>query len=124
MAMKKAVRKVAARKTPAKKTPAKKTTTAKVKKFVYPFGGSKADGGAAMKNLLGGKGANLAEMCLLGIPVPAGFTISTECCTAYYANGCKLPAELADQVVAALRKTEAIMGKQYGNPENPPLSRG
>ena len=121
MAMKKAVRKVAARKTPAKKTPAKKTTTAKVKKFVYPFGGSKADGGAAMKNLLGGKGANLAEMCLLGIPVPAGFTISTECCTAYYANGCKLPAELADQVVAALRKTEAIMGKQYGNPENPLL---
>ncbi len=107
---------------PAKKAaPAKKAGGAKSVKYVYSFGNAKAEGGAAMKNLLGGKGANLAEMCLLGIPVPAGFTVSTECCTAYYAGGCKLPAELADQVLTALRKTEKIMGKQYGDPENPLL---
>jgi pyruvate,orthophosphate dikinase len=94
---------------------------AKATKYVYSFGNAKAEGGAAMKNLLGGKGANLAEMCLLGIPVPAGFTVSTECCTAYYANGCKLPAELTDQVLNALRKTETVMGKKYGNPDNPLL---
>ncbi|MBR0055163.1 MAG: hypothetical protein IJP65_07670, partial [Bacteroidales bacterium] len=63
-------------------------------KYVYTFGGKTAEGKAEMKNLLGGKGANLAEMCLLGLPVPAGFTITTECCTAYYANGCKLPESL------------------------------
>ena len=120
MATKKVARKIAA-KPQAKKLPAKNMSAKKAKKYVYPFGGSKADGDASMKNLLGGKGANLAEMCLLGIPVPAGFTISTECCTAYYDNGCKLPAELADQVIAALRKSEAIMGKQYGNPANPLL---
>ena len=103
-----------------KVTPAKKVV-AKVAKYVYSFGNAKAEGGAAMKNLLGGKGANLAEMCLLGIPVPAGFTVSTECCTAYYEGGCKLPAVLADQVLTALRKAEKIMGKQYGNPDNPLL---
>ncbi len=90
-------------------------------KYVYTFGGGAAEGSASDKNLLGGKGANLAEMCSLGIPVPAGFTVSTECCTAYYANGCSLPAELTDQVTAALRQTEVIMGMQYGNPENPLL---
>ena len=90
-------------------------------KYVYLFGGGKADGNEKMKNLLGGKGANLAEMCLLGIPVPAGFTVTTECCTAYYAMGCKLPPELTGQVKAALAKTEAIMGMKYGNPDNPLL---
>jgi len=90
-------------------------------KYVYTFGGGTAEGNAKDKNLLGGKGANLAEMCSLGIPVPAGFTVSTECCTAYYANGCQLPAELTEQVTAALRQTEAIMGMQYGSPENPLL---
>ena len=90
-------------------------------KYVYLFGGGKADGNEKMKNLLGGKGANLAEMCLLGIPVPAGFTVTTECCTAYYANNCKLPAELTGQVVSALAKTEAVMGMKYGNPDNPLL---
>ncbi len=104
-----------------KKASPAKAAKVKTAKYVYPFGGSKAEGDASMKNLLGGKGANLAEMCLLGIPVPAGFTVSTECCTAYYANGCKLPDVLSGQVIAALRKTEAIMGKQYGNPENPLL---
>ena len=63
-------------------------TSARTHKYVYSFGGGKADGNASMKNLLGGKGANLAEMCLLGIPVPAGFSVSSECCTAYCANAC------------------------------------
>ncbi|MBU4121038.1 MAG: pyruvate, phosphate dikinase, partial [Proteobacteria bacterium] len=90
-------------------------------KYVYTFGGSAAEGAASDKNLLGGKGANLAEMCSLGIPVPAGFTVSTECCTAYYAGGCKLPAELTDQVLAALKKTETIMGMKYGDAGNPLL---
>ena len=90
-------------------------------KYVYLFGNKNADGDGSMKTLLGGKGANLAEMCLLGIPVPAGFTVSTECCTAYYDGGCKLPAALTEQVVNALRKTEAVMGKKYGDPANPLL---
>ena len=90
-------------------------------KYVYTFGGGSAEGTASDKNLLGGKGANLAEMCSLGIPVPAGFTISTECCTAYYAAGCKLPAGLADQVLTALKKTETIMGMKYGDAVNPLL---
>jgi pyruvate,orthophosphate dikinase len=90
-------------------------------KYVYEFGGGSAEGAASDKNLLGGKGANLAEMCSLGIPVPAGFTVSTECCTAYYAGGCKLPDELTDQVLAALKKTETIMGMTYGDAVNPLL---
>jgi pyruvate,orthophosphate dikinase len=90
-------------------------------KYVYTFGGTSAEGRANEKNLLGGKGANLAEMCHLGVPVPAGFTVSTECCTAYYEQGCKLPAELTDQVIAALRKTEETMGMKYGDAANPLL---
>ena len=87
-------------------------------KRVYTFGGKKAEGKADMKNLLGGKGANLAEMCLLGLPVPAGFTITTETCNDYYANNCKLPADLLDQVWAAMSVTEKSMGMKYGDPEN------
>ncbi|MBM4312619.1 MAG: pyruvate, phosphate dikinase, partial [Deltaproteobacteria bacterium] len=90
-------------------------------KYVYTFGGGAAEGSASDKNLLGGKGANLAEMCSLGIPVPAGFTVSTECCTAYYAGGYKLPDELNGQVFAAVKKTEAIMGMTYGDARNPLL---
>ena len=90
-------------------------------KYVYTFGGGTAEGKASDKNLLGGKGANLAEMCALGIPVPAGFTISTECCTDYYANGCKLPAELTDQVLVGMKKIEAIMEMKYGDAVNPLL---
>jgi pyruvate,orthophosphate dikinase len=90
-------------------------------KYVYLFGGGKAEGNEKMKNLLGGKGANLAEMARLAIPVPAGFTITTECCTDYYGNNCKLPAALTPQVVSALAKTESIMGMKYGNPDNPLL---
>jgi pyruvate,orthophosphate dikinase len=74
-----------------------------------------------MKNLLGGKGANLAEMCLLGLPVPAGFTITTETCNDYYENNNQLPADLLDQVWSAMKETEQIMGMKYGDPENPLL---
>ena len=91
------------------------------KKCVYFFGGGKAEGKASMKNLLGGKGANLAEMSSLGVPVPAGFTITTEMCTEYYANKGKLPEYVETQVTAALKKTEKVMGKQYGDPKNPLL---
>ena len=79
-------------------------------KYVYYFGGKKADGKANMKSLLGGKGANLAEMVNIGLPVPAGFTITTEVCTAYYKNKKKYPKELKDQVLKALEKTEKQMG--------------
>ena len=90
-------------------------------KYVYTFGGKKAEGKADMKNLLGGKGANLAEMCLLGLPVPAGLTITTECCTAYYANNCQLPEGLMDEVWAGVKNVEAIMGLKYDDAENPLL---
>ena len=90
-------------------------------KYVYYFGNKVADGKADMKNLLGGKGANLAEMCLLGLPVPAGFTISTECCTAYYENDCQLPASLTEEVWTAMKKVEEAMGMKYGDTENPLL---
>src|SRR5512133_2016139 len=92
-----------------------------VKKYVYFFGAGKAEGKAEMKNLLGGKGANLAEMCNLGIPVPAGFTITTEMCTEYYRNNRKLPAELTKEVNAAMAKTEKMMGKKFGDAKNPLL---
>ncbi len=91
------------------------------KKRVYIFGKKIADGKADMKNLLGGKGANLAEMCLLGLPVPAGFTVTTEVCTEYYANNCQLPAELMPEVWAAMTKVEEMMGMKYGDPDNPLL---
>jgi len=87
-------------------------------KRVYTFGAKKAEGKADMKNLLGGKGANLAEMCLLGLPVPAGFTITTEVCTEYYENNCQLPAGLMPAVWAAMEKTEEAMGMKYGDAEN------
>lgn len=90
-------------------------------KYVYTFGGKTAEGNASMKNELGGKGANLAEMCLLKLPVPAGLTISTECCTAYYENNCQLPAGLMDEVHAGMKNMENIMGMKYGDPENPLL---
>ena len=82
-------------------------------KRVYRFGGRDAEGDGSMRNLLGGKGANLAEMCKLGIPVPAGFTITTECCTEYYKLGTQYPKELKAEVDAALAATEAIMGKKF-----------
>ena len=94
---------------------------AKEKKYVYYFGGKKADGKADMKNLLGGKGANLAEMVKIGLPVPAGFTLSTEVCTAYYQNKKNYPKELKKQVEAALKETEKEMGAKFGDKNNPLL---
>jgi pyruvate,orthophosphate dikinase len=94
---------------------------AKEQKYVYFFGGKKADGQASMKNLLGGKGANLAEMVNIGLPVPAGFTITTEVCTAYYDNKGKYPKELTKQVAEALKKVEKEMGAKFGDKDNPLL---
>ena len=93
-----------------------------MKKFVYTFGGGTAEGNALMKNLLGGKGANLAEMNKIGIPVPPGFTITTEACTAYNElGGEKIMQLLYEEIRAALRHIEDIMGSKLGNPENPLL---
>ncbi len=90
-------------------------------KWVYSFGGGSADGRAGDKNLLGGKGANLAEMSNLGLPVPPGFTITTEVCTAYYDNGKSFPVELDGQVKAALAGMASLTGKTFGDPANPLL---
>ena len=90
-------------------------------KYVYLFGDGKADGQADMKNLLGGKGANLAEMNLLGIPVPPGFTLTTEVCTEYYKNDKSFPQSLADEVRRSLTEVESIMGTKFGDSENPLL---
>ena len=89
--------------------------------WVYSFGGGTADGDASMKNLLGGKGANLAEMAKLGLPVPPGFTISTAVCTAYYELGRDYPSTLAGQVDIALEQLERETGKKFGDVENPLL---
>ena len=90
-------------------------------KWVYAFGGGNAEGRSDMKNLLGGKGANLAEMANLGLPVPPGFTITTEVCTYYYGNGENYPAELKAQVAAALAGIESLIGAKFGSVENPLL---
>ena len=87
-------------------------------KWVYGFGGGNAEGRASDKNLLGGKGANLAEMCSLGLPVPPGFTITTEVCTAFYANGRRFPDDLAAQVEAALARIGEIAGGRFGDADN------
>ncbi|QQS36398.1 MAG: pyruvate, phosphate dikinase [Ignavibacteriales bacterium] len=94
---------------------------AKSPKYVYFFGGKKAEGKAEMKSLLGGKGANLAEMVNIGLPVPAGFTITTEVCTAYYKNHKKYPRELDKQLKEALVKVEKQMGAKFGDLQNPLL---
>ena len=90
-------------------------------KWVYSFGGGSADGRADMKELLGGKGANLAEMSSLGLPVPPGFTITTEVCTYFYANDRSYPDALADQVNEALAKVEETVGVKFGDAKNPLL---
>ena len=93
----------------------------KEKKYVYFFGGKKAEGEADMKNLLGGKGANLAEMVNIGLPVPAGFTISTDVCTAYYKHNKNYPQELKKQVEDSLKRMEKEMGAIFGDKDNPLL---
>ena len=90
-------------------------------KFVYSFGGGTADGQAEMKNLLGGKGANLAEMASLGIPVPAGFTLTTDVCTYYYDHDHTYPATIDAEVDTAMAKIEEVMGTTFGDPTDPLL---
>lgn len=90
-------------------------------KRVYFFGGKSADGDGSMKNLLGGKGANLAEMCSLGIPVPAGFTITTETCVEFYKNKMQYPQPLKKEVEEALQRVESVMDMKFGDKENPLL---
>ena len=90
-------------------------------KYVYFFGNGKAEGNARMKNLLGGKGANLAEMTSIGLPVPSGFTITTEVCTEFYKNNRKYPDGLEAEVAANLQRVEELMGKKFGDPDNPLL---
>ncbi|HEY9113638.1 MAG TPA: PEP/pyruvate-binding domain-containing protein, partial [Bacteroidales bacterium] len=91
-------------------------------KYVYTFGDRKAEGNASMKNLLGGKGANLAEMNLIGVPVPPGFTITTEVCTIYNEKGQDYTVNLIKgEVEKAVRQVEKIMGTKFGDKDNPLL---
>src|SRR5688572_26605472 len=99
----------------------KGSTSSKTRKFVYFFGNGKADGNRTMKDTLGGKGAGLAEMTNAGLPVPAGFTISTDACNIYYANKSKLPANIETEMVAQLRKLEKAAGAQLGSKTQPLL---
>src|SRR3984885_13650293 len=121
------VKKSAARKAPPKakakraSAPAKAAPKAAKGKWVYAFGGGKAAGRADMRKLLGGKGAGLAEMAQLGLPVPPGFTISTEVCTYFYQNGKTYPKDLQRQVEAALAEVGRITGKKFGDGKKPLL---
>ena len=103
------------------KAKAKKPAAAKAAKYVYTWGAGKADGDGSMKNLLGGKGANLAEMTRIGLPVPPGFTITTEVCTYYYANKRTYPAALQAQMEAGVANMEKIMGTKFGATNGMPL---
>src|SRR5918996_809145 len=93
----------------------------KKKKLVYVFGGGKAEGKATMRDLLGGKGAGLHEMTRIGVPVPPGFTITTEVCTYYYEQRRQYPKGLDSDVMTSLARIEKIMGRQFGDPDNPLL---
>ena len=101
--------------------PARKGTAARRTKYVYFFGNARADGRAEMKNLLGGKGANLAEMAGLGLPVPPGFTISTDVCTYYYDHEHRYPRELAKAVKDNLARIEKVVDRRFGDPTKPLL---
>jgi pyruvate,orthophosphate dikinase len=90
-------------------------------KYVYFFGAGKAEGDGEMKELLGGKGAGLAEMTRIGLPVPAGFTITTECCDHYLKHGHKYPAELRAQVAKNVAHLEKVTGKKLGDNKDPLL---
>ena len=92
-----------------------------MKKWVYRFGDRTAEGCADMRNLLGGKGAGLAEMSSLGLPVPPGFTITTEACSYFYAHDKSHPPELHEQVECALAGIERSLGARFGDPDNPLL---
>src|SRR4051812_21110596 len=116
-----------AKKTPVKKSakkpakPAAKQSTAKSAKYVYTWGAGKADGNGSMKALLGGKGANLAEMTRIGLPVPPGFTITTDVCTYFYAHKKTYPKELQAQMAAGIANMEKIMGTKFGATNGMPL---
>ncbi len=99
----------------------KKSASSRGTKYVYTWGAGKADGNGGMKNLLGGKGANLAEMTRIGLPVPPGFTISTELCTYYYANKRTYPANLQAQMEAGIANMEKVMGYRFGDAAGFPL---
>lgn len=105
----------------AKKTTKKKSSTSRIKKMVYLFGKEKTDGNAQMKDILGGKGANLAEMTSIGLPVPPGFTITTEACAAYIANKNTIPAGMMDQVKEGVKYIEKLTGKKFGDDCDPLL---
>ena len=92
-----------------------------MKKRVYFFGAGKSEGDGEWRDLLGGKGAGLAEMTRIGLPVPAGFTISTETCDYFYKNGKKYPSELKKQVIDNVKKLEKVTGKKLGDPKSPLL---
>ncbi|OAM87203.1 pyruvate, phosphate dikinase [Termitidicoccus mucosus] len=105
----------------ASKPAAKKSSAGKAVKYVYTWGAGKADGNGGMKPLLGGKGANLAEMTRIGLPVPPGFTVTTEVCTYYYANKKSYPSSLQAQMEAGIKNMERIMGTKFGDAEGFPL---
>ena len=90
-------------------------------KYVYSFGNGTADGDGKMKDTLGGKGAGLAEMCRAKLPVPPGFTISTQVCNIYFDNKFTIPAEIDEMMLDALKKLEGRMGQKLGDPSNPLL---
>ena len=97
----------------------KKTSTTRATRMIYAFGRIKTDGNAPYKTLLGGKGANLAEMTSIGLPVPPGFTITTETCKQYNDRGNRLPDGLMDQVKTAVRRLERETGKMFGSTKDP-----
>jgi len=106
---------------PAENGSAPKAQNTGAAKWVYTFGAGKAEGAASMKNLLGGKGANLAEMSSIGVAVPPGFTVTTEVCTYYYANGKQYPAELKAQVEQGIKEVESLIGAKFGDVKTPLL---
>src|SRR5712671_3705645 len=102
-------------------SPKPRARKSKSGKHVYLFGGGKADGNGSMKPLLGGKGANLAEMCRIGLPVPPGFTITTEVCTYYYDHKRTYPSTLKAQMQSGVASIERLTGKKFGDVKNPLL---
>ncbi|TAG32459.1 MAG: pyruvate, phosphate dikinase, partial [Verrucomicrobia bacterium] len=115
------IKKPAAKSAAPKKSAPAKASSAKGIKYVYTWGAGKADGDGSMKALLGGKGANLAEMTRIDLPVPPGFTITTEVCTYFYENKKTYPAVLQAQMEAAVSNMEKIMGTKFGATSGMPL---
>src|ERR1700682_5187310 len=114
-------KKPAMKKTAVKRAAAKSKPSSKARKYVYFFGNGKADGNRNMKDLLGGKGSGLAEMTNAGLPVPPGFTISTEVCNIYYKEKAKIPSAVDREIEAHVKKLEKTAGATLGSTENPLL---